>query len=128
MSASAGLVQHAIVAVANFATGYCTEDNARALILTVLLEALGDESPDLLNAATTYAAFLQYAFDPKLKRFRNMMEFNRSWTDEPISEDCCGRALMALGTCVGRSKNVGFQTLAGYILAQALAPVTEFRS
>ncbi|MBI4667616.1 MAG: glycosyltransferase family 4 protein, partial [Elusimicrobia bacterium] len=111
MTDSTGLFQHAIVAVPNFYTGYCTDDNARALILTVLLEELGEDSPHLLNAATTYAAFLQYAFDPKLKRFRNFMEFNRSWKDESVSEDCCGRALAALGTCVGRSKNPGFQAL-----------------
>jgi glycosyltransferase involved in cell wall biosynthesis len=128
MTDSTGLFQHAIVAVPNFHTGYCTDDNARALILTVLLGELGHDSPRLLNAATTYAAFLQYAFDPKLKRFRNIMEFNRSWRDEAISEDCCGRALMALGTCVGRSKNPGFQALAGQVFAQALSPLTEFSS
>jgi hypothetical protein len=128
MTDSTGLFQHAIMAVPNFSTGYCTDDNARALILTLLLEELGEDSPRLLNAATTYAAFLQYAFDPERKRFRNVMEFNRSWKDEAISEDCCGRALLALGTCVGRSKNPGFEALAGPIFAQALAPVTEFRS
>ncbi len=128
MTDSTGIFQHAIAAVPNFCTGYCTDDNARALILTVLLEELGEDSPRLLNAATTYAAFLQYAFDPKLKRFRNFMEFNRSWKDEAISEDCCGRALAALGTCVGRSKNTGFQTMAGQIFAQALSPVTAFSS
>ncbi|MFA5975185.1 MAG: glycosyltransferase family 4 protein [Elusimicrobiota bacterium] len=128
MTDSTGLFQHAIVAVPNFSTGYCTDDNARALILSVLLEELGEDSPHLLDVATTYAAFLQYAFDPKLKCFRNIMDFNRSWKDESISEDCCGRAILALGTCVGRSKNTGFQTLAGHIFAQALSPVTEFRS
>ncbi len=128
MTDSTGLFQHAIVAVPNFFTGYCADDNARALILTVLLEELGEDSPRLSNAATTYAAFLQYAFDPKLRRFRNVMEFNRSWRDEVISEDCCGRALAALGTCVGRSKNPGFQSLAGQIFAQALSPATGFRS
>ena len=128
MTDSTGIFQHAIVAVPNFATGYCTDDNARALILTVLLEELGEESSRLTSVATVYAAFLQYAFDPKLNRFRNFMEFNRSWKDEPISEDCCGRALQALGTCVGRSKNPGFQTLAGQIFAQALSPVTGFSS
>jgi glycosyltransferase involved in cell wall biosynthesis len=128
MTDSTGLFQHAIVAVPNFHTGYCTDDNARALILTVLLEELGEDSPRLLDAATTYAAFLQYAFDPKLKRFRNFLGFNRTWKDEAISEDCCGRALAALGTCVGRSKNPGFQTLAGQIFPQALSAVTEFSS
>jgi glycosyltransferase involved in cell wall biosynthesis len=128
MTDSTGLFQHAILAVPNFSTGYCTDDNARALILTVLLEELGEDSPHLLNVATTYAAFLQYAFDPTRKRFRNVMEFNRTWMVEATSEDCCGRALLALGTCVGRSKNSGFQALAGHIFAQALAPATEFKS
>lgn len=128
MTDSTGLFQHAIVAVPNFATGYCTDDNARALNLAVLLEGLGDESQELVTAATTYAAFLQYAFDNKTKRFRNMMDFNRSWVDEPISEDCCGRALLALGTCVARSQNIGFRTLAGHIFAQALTVVPDFKS
>ncbi len=128
MTDSTGLFQHATMAVPNFSTGYCTDDNARALTLMVLLETLGEDSPLLVNAATTYAAFLQYAFDPELKRFRNVLEFNRSWKEEPISEDCCGRALLALGTCVGQSKNPGFQALAGHLFAQALAPVTSFSS
>ncbi|MFA5141113.1 MAG: glycosyltransferase family 4 protein [Elusimicrobiota bacterium] len=128
MTDSTGIFQHAIAAVPNFHTGYCTDDNARALALTVLLEELGEVSPHLLNTATTYAAFLQYAFEPKLRRFRNLMGFDRTWKDEPISEDCCGRALVALGTCVGRSKNPGFQALAGQIFAQALSPVTSFSS
>jgi glycosyltransferase involved in cell wall biosynthesis len=128
MTDSSGIFQHAIVAVPNFSTGYCTDDNARALVLTVLLAQLGEDSAPLVGAATTYAAFLQYAFDPRQNRFRNFMEFNRSWKDETISEDCCGRALMALGTCVGRSKNLGFQTLAGQIFGQALSPVTGFSS
>ncbi|HAH04966.1 MAG TPA: glycosyl transferase family 1 [Elusimicrobia bacterium] len=128
MTDSTGLFQHAIVAVPNFSTGYCTDDNARALILTVLLDELWEDSPRLLNAATTYAAFLQHAFDPKLNRFRNFMGFNRAWMDEALSEDCCGRALWALGTCVGRSTNPGFQALAGQIFAQALSPVTGFSS
>jgi len=106
MSDDTGIFQHALFNVPNFQEGYCTDDNARALILTVLLEELEENSPHLINAATTYAAFLQYAFDPKLNRFRNFMEFNRSWKEEAISEDCCGRALLALGTCVGRSKNL----------------------
>ena len=128
MTDSTGLFQHAVQTVPNFSTGYCTDDNARALILTVLLEELGEDSSQLRNAASTYAAFIRHAFDPKLKRFRNCMDFNRSWTDEEISEDCCGRALWALGTCVGRSKNSCFQTLAGQIFGQAISPVAEFSS
>jgi len=125
---STGIFQHSVLSVPNFSSGYCTDDNARALILTVLLEELGEEPEALRNAATTYAAFLLHAFDPKLKRFRNFMNFDRTWMKEEISEDCCGRALWALGICVGRSQNQGFQTLAGQIFAQALSPVVDFTS
>jgi glycosyltransferase involved in cell wall biosynthesis len=128
MTDSTGIFQHAVMAVPNFSSGYCTDDNARALILTVLLEELGNDSPLLRNAATTYAAFLHHSFDLSKKRFRNFMGFNRSWMEEGLSEDCHGRALWALGVCVGRSKNQGFQTLAGQIFAQALPPVMEFSS
>ncbi len=128
MTDSTGLFQHAHQTVPNFSMGYCTDDNARALILTVLLEELGKDSSKLRNAASTYAAFVRHAFNPELKRFRNFMEFDRSWKDEDISDDCSGRALWALGICVGRSKNPGFQTLAGQIFGAALSPVADFSS
>ncbi|OGR86917.1 MAG: glycosyl transferase family 1 [Elusimicrobia bacterium RIFCSPLOWO2_01_FULL_60_11] len=128
MTDSTGLFQHAVQTVPNFSTGYCTDDNARALILTVLLEELGEDSLQLRNAASTYAAFIRHAFDPRLKRFRNCMDFGRSWTAEEISEDSCGRALWALGTCVGRSNNPSFQNLAGQIFGAAIVPIADFSS
>src|SRR5262249_31892716 len=77
---------------------------------------------------TTYAAFLNHAFDLKTKRFRNHLSFSRNWLDEPGSEDCHGRALWALGLGVGRSPYWSFQALAGQLFAQALPAVTEFSS
>ena len=59
--------------------------------------------------ATTYAAFLHHAFDPKTKRFHNFLSFDRRWLDEQGSEDCHGRALWALGVGVGRSPFRSFQ-------------------
>src|SRR5204863_6823602 len=55
MTDSTGMFQHAHYTVPNFAEGYCTDDNARALILTVLLEELGEDSPRVRAMATTYA-------------------------------------------------------------------------
>ena len=63
MTDSAGMLQHANSTIPNFAEGYCTDDNARALLLTVLLEQLGQSSAQVHRLATTYAAFLNYAFD-----------------------------------------------------------------
>ena len=60
-----GMLQHATHTIPNFAEGYCTDDNARALLLTVLLEELGQGGPEVDRLATTYAAFLQAAFNPR---------------------------------------------------------------
>ena len=128
MTDSTGVFQHAIFSVPNFAEGYCTDDNARAFILAVLLGELGEEPERVRTLATTYAAFLHHAFDPKTKRFRNHLSFDRRWLDEQGSEDCHGRALWALGVGVGRSPFRSFQMMAGQLFAQALPAVTEFTS
>ncbi len=44
MTDSAGILQHACYSIPNFAEGYCTDDNSRALLLTLLLEQLGISS------------------------------------------------------------------------------------
>ena len=65
MTDSTGIFQHASFTAPNPAEGYCTDDNARALILAVQLGQL-EEAPQRVRAlATTYAAFLDYAFNPK---------------------------------------------------------------
>ena len=100
MTDSAGMLQHANSTIPNFAEGYCTDDNARALLLTVLLEQLGQSSAQDHRLATTYAAFLNYAFDRSRSRFRNFLGFDRRWLEEVGSDDCHGRALWVLGACV----------------------------
>jgi len=128
MTDSTGIFQHAILTVPNFSEGYCTDDNARAFILAVLLSELGEEPERVRTLATTYAAFLHHAFDLSAKRFHNHMSFDRRWLDEQGSEDCQGRALWALGVGVGRSPYRSFQIMAGQLFALALPALTEFTS
>lgn len=125
---STGLFQHAKLTVPDFTEGYCTDDNARALILTILMEELGNETMCLRQLATTYLAFLNYAFNPALNRFRNFMGFDRRWLEEVGSEDSHGRAIWALGTCVGRSQYKNFQTMAGQLFELALMGAGNFTS
>src|SRR6266849_3228752 len=47
MTDSTGIFQHAIFTIPNFSVGYCTDDNARAFILAVLLSELGEEAERL---------------------------------------------------------------------------------
>jgi glycosyltransferase involved in cell wall biosynthesis len=128
MTDSTGIFQHAILTVPNFSEGYCTDDNARAFILAVLLSELGEEPERVRTLATTYAAFLHHAFDLRVKRFHNHMSFDRRWLDDQGSEDCQGRALWALGVGVGRSPYRSFQIMAGQLFALALPALTEFTS
>ena len=128
MTDSTGIFQHAIFTVPNFSEGYCTDDNARAFILAVLLDELAEQPERVRTLATTYAAFLNHAFDPKTKRFHNHLSFDRHWLDDQGSEDSHARALWALGVGVGRSPHRSFQIMAGQLFAQALPAVAEFTS
>jgi glycosyltransferase involved in cell wall biosynthesis len=128
MSDSTGIFQHASFTVPNFAEGYCTDDNARALVLALMLQRLGHDSPQLAAHAATYAAFLNHAFDRKRGRFRNFMGFDRRWLEDVGSEDCQGHALWALGLCVAQAGEGSFQMLAAELFEQALPVAADFAS
>jgi len=128
MTDSTGIFQHANFSVPNFSEGHCTDDNARAFILAVVLAELGEDHEQMRTLATTSAAFLNHAFDNGAKRFHNHLTFDRKWADKQGSEDCQGRALWALGVGVGRSPFRSFQMMAGQLFAQALPPLARFTS
>lgn len=125
---STGVFQFASHGIPHFAEGYCTDDGARALLLTVLLEELGQDSPVVQQFAATYAAFLEFAFDADRRRFRNFLSFDRRWQEEVGSDDSQGRAIWALGVCVGRSKRRGLQSWAAQHFEQAVPGSAEMTS
>ena len=128
LSDSTGIFQHASFTVPNFSEGYCTDDNARALALALMLQKLGLGSRKLAMQAATYAAFLNHAFDRQRGRFRNFMSFERRWLEDAGSEDCQGHALWALGLCVAQAGQGSFQLLAAQLFEQALPVAAEFAS
>jgi len=125
---STGIIQHAVYDVPNLDEGYCTDDNARALMVAVLLEEAGLADAWLERAVATYAAFLGHAFDRRSGRFRNFLGFDRRWRDERGSDDCLGRAIVALGTCVGRSQRVGLRRWAAECFPAAIRAASETTS
>lgn len=128
MTDSTGIFQHARFTVPNFAEGYCTDDNARALVLVMMLQRLGEKPVKLGEHAVTYMAYLNHAFSRSPGRFRNFMSFGRQWLEPIGSEDCQGHALWALGLCVGQSSRGGLQMLAAELFEQALGVAAEFVS
>lgn len=132
-----GMYQHAVFSVPNYNEGYTTDDNARALIVSVQLEELnGGLKNEADQRSLThvqelghrYLAFLWHAFNPEEKRFRNFMDYNRQWLEEVGSEDSHGRALWAVGTVLARSKREGMQGMAVRLFEAALPTVLEFTS
>ncbi len=125
LSDSTGMLQHARFSVPNYTHGYCTDDNARALILTLLWEDLGENFPAADGLANRYLAFLAHALDPACRRFRNFMGYDRRWDGEPGSEDAHGRALWALGLCAGHSRDRGRRLLAGQLFLDGLSVAAD---
>ncbi len=133
-----GMLQHAIFTIPNRREGYTTDDNARALILSLMLEHMDNHgvpqdqavSPDSCasNSAGLYLAFLEHAFNSAKGRFKNFLGYDRRWNEPVGSEDCHGRALWALGTVLGRSQNHGQRGAAGRLFEFSLPAATEFSS
>lgn len=125
-----GMLQHTLFSVPNYHEGYTTDDNARALIAAVLLEALGEEDPGyrVRELATRFLAFLGYAFSDKTGRFRNFLGYDRRWCEEIGSEDSHGRTLWALGAVMSHSERRGLKGVAARLFDHALPPVREFAS
>ncbi|MBZ5664765.1 MAG: glycosyltransferase family 4 protein [Acidobacteriia bacterium] len=128
-----GMLQHAIFTIPNRGEGHTTDDNARALILTVMLEQLGKEGlakTDLFapDFPSRYLSFLEHAFNPAKGRFRNFLGYDRQWNEPVGSEDCHGRALWSLGTVLARSDNQGLRSAAGRLFEFSLPVVLQFNS
>jgi hypothetical protein len=130
MSDNTGIFQHAIFNVPNREEGYCTDDNARAYILTLLLPEMTSlvARQELERLASIYLAFLWDAFDKKSCRFRNFMSHGRDWLEQQGSEDSHARALWAAGMALGRSKNDGHRHLYALLFQQGLPVVEAFTS
>jgi len=126
MTDETGMLQHALFTVPNYSEGYSTDDNARALMVSALLEELG--KGEALELASRYLAFVWYAFNAETGHFRNFMDYQRRWLEDGGSHDAHGRTLWALGTVLGRSGTPGLPTMAGRLFEQALPAILDATS
>ncbi len=110
MCDSTGMFQHAIGIVADRRHGYCLDDNARALMLMNHASAI---SPgERLAWSSTFASFVQHAWNQDRGHFRNFMGFDRTWLEAAGSDDSNGRALWALGDTVANSPDADLRVWA----------------
>lgn len=97
-----GILEHAEYGHPRFEHGYCTDDNARLLVVAARDNA---ENPDSILLARIAARFLIDALRND-GQMHNRMSFNRMWIDAPSTDDCWGRAIWGFGTAVAHSSDV----------------------
>jgi hypothetical protein len=130
MTDDTGMLQHAIFSVPNTREGYTTDDNARALVVSMQLDEsiLYDGNAEHPNLSRRYLAFLWLAFNTDTGQFRNFLGYDRKWLEEVGSEDSHGRALWALGSVLGHSRDAGLRGAAGRLFEAAVPAVAKFSS
>jgi len=124
---STGMIQHSVHSVPDRSHGYCVDDNARALLLACALSKFGE--PQLSETMTArLAAFIQHAWNPDTRRFRNFMSYDRQWLEESGSEDSHGRTLWALAACACEDSDPSRRRWAAALFKTALPAAEAFTS
>jgi glycosyltransferase involved in cell wall biosynthesis len=123
MTDGTGVIQHATFTVPARESGYCVDDNARALIVALHADRLMS-SRDTRSLVSTYLAYL-HAAQTGDGWFRNFLSYSRVFNEDPPSEDCTGRALWALGTAVQLAADEGHRLLARQMFERALPGMKE---
>jgi glycosyltransferase involved in cell wall biosynthesis len=124
-----GILQHANYTIPDRTHGYCTDDNARALLVAAMGQKyLPTNGLGLDFLSGHYLGFLLYAFNEKNGRFRNFMTYSRQWTEEIGSEDAHGRAIWSIGKAVAFLQNPGHLAMSTTLFNKALRAVENFHS
>ncbi|MCK4276867.1 MAG: glycosyltransferase family 4 protein, partial [Phycisphaerae bacterium] len=122
-----GILQHCIYSTPNRAHGYCTDDNSRVLIAAAMhWDQTHDES--IIPLIQRYLSFLAHAMEPKTGRFRNFLNYERTWSEVIGSEDSHARALWGLGMAVALCPHESMIALATRLFLNGLPAVESFAS
>lgn len=100
-----GLFEHADGVVPRLEHGYCTDDNARLLVVACREPVPTALVRSLAARALRFVAAAQ-GVDGKI---RNRMSVDRRWLDRPGLDDCWGRSLWGLGTAAARDTSAAIR-------------------
>ena len=124
-----GILQHANYTIPDRTHGYCTDDNARALLAAAMGQKyLPTNGFGLDSLSSHYLGFLLYAYNEENGRFRNFMTYSRKWMEEIGSEDSHGRSIWCLGKAVAFLDNPGHLAMSTTLFKKALRAVENFSS
>lgn len=122
-----GIIQFANHTKPDIHSGYCLDDNARALIgFTELYSKKKKQST--LDSIKTYLDFIKFV-QKKNGRFHNFVSYQKTFIDQSESEDSFGRAVWSLGFLLSRDYiPENFKKQANAMLKKALKWVDELES
>jgi len=122
-----GVLEHAKYTIPNRNHGYTTDDNSRALIVSLKnWELFKDDS--VLPLIRIYTSYLFHSLDNKNKKVRNRLSYDRHWVEESESEDCCGRMIWAAGQLALEAPNDSLTNLGIEMFHQAFNLSHKFTS
>ena len=121
-----GIIQHAIFNIPNRKEGYCLDDNARALLLSVLAWKYNHNKTEL-QLLQVYLSFIHY-MQADNGEFKNFMSYTKAVTEECGSEDSFGRTIMALGFLMNEAPSNMFSKTAMGIFSRAYGHIDELVS
>ena len=113
---STGIIQHTKYGIPDWKEGYCVDDNARALLMSLMAYHLNYE--EAMKLIPSYLSFLLYMQNGD-GYFRNFLSYDKRYLDDLGSEDAFGRAVWALGYLVDRSPNDSYGKLAEELFHKA---------
>ncbi|HLO91317.1 MAG TPA: glycosyltransferase family 4 protein [Lentimicrobium sp.] len=123
MTDDTGIIQHAKFGIPNLKEGYCLDDNARALLMTIM--AIKQKKSSLANElCPVYLSYIHYMQNSD-GSFRNMLSFNRSFLDKRGSEDAFGRTIWALGYLLSHAPNDSYYQSGRMIFFNAIPEVPK---
>ncbi len=122
-----GVLEHATYTIPNRKHGYTTDDNSRALIVSLKnWKLFKDDS--VLPLIQVYTSFLLHSLDKENKRVRNRLSYDRHWIEGSESEDCCGRVIWAAGQLGLEAPNDSLANLGIEMFHQAFNLAHDFTS
>jgi hypothetical protein len=133
------MLQHATWAVPDLHHGYCTDDNARALIACVMFldlqpqvrlshASVSEDIDEIMSAIQRCLSFLSYALDRETGRIKNFMGYDRTWLEEVGSEDSHARTLWAMGVVSHLGGPSHVQEMGADLFRRTLPAAADFES
>ena len=104
-----GLCQHARFTIADREYGYCTDDNARAVIAMTKYYTQYAE-PQAIRLLDTYLSFILHSQNSD-GSVRNFMNFDRIWQKPEPVNDALGRVLWAFGSVMAKPPSASYVSI-----------------